>query len=395
MKGNPLLKITKLGQSIWLDFLDHEVIHSGKLRRWIQEDGLSGVTSNPEIFKRAIDGSDDYTDAIRSLALRGQSAEQIYESIAVEDIKHAADVFRSTYEQTHGRDGLISLVVSPYLAHDTLSTIEEARRLWATVSRPNLLIQVPATQRGLAAIQQLVSEGINVNAALVFGLPRYRKVAEAYVAGLQARAAQKKALEHVASVASFLVSRIDVWVDPKLQELAQDGGPNASLARRLKGQTAIASAKMAFQLHEDIFGGEHFRKLAHKGARAQRLLWASTSTKKPNDSDVKYVEALIGPHTVNTLPMETLDAYRDHGSPAPRLIQGLEEAHRVLQDLAKLGLDLDQVGQQLEDEGVENLKSAYDKLIAALNAKREAVLGQSPDRQPVTKAGPRNAPGRP
>lgn len=373
MTDNPLLKLTGLGQSFWLDFLDHELIHSGKLRHWIQEDGLSGITSNPEIFEQAINGSGDYTDPIRSLAHRGQSAEQLYETIAIEDIKQAADLFRPTYDQTHGRDGFISLAVSPHVAHDTLATIEEARRLWATVNRPNLFIKVPATQRGLAAIQQLVREGLNVNAALIFGLSRYRKVAETFLAGLQARAAQNKALDHVASVASFFVRRIDVLMDPKLNKLAQAGGPRARVARRLIGQTAIASAKMAYQISEEIFDSERFRKLAEEGARTQRLLWASTSTKDPDDGDLKYVEALIGPDTVSTLPVQTLEAYRDHGNPAPRLMQGLEEAHQVLDDLARLGFDLDEIAQDLEDEGVARFRNAYDKLMVSLDIRRETV----------------------
>jgi transaldolase/glucose-6-phosphate isomerase len=380
MKNNPLLKLRTLGQSIWLDYLRRGMIASGELKRLVEEDGLLGVTSNPSIFEKAIGGSHDYDDAIRVLALVGKDAEEIYQTLTVEDIQRAADIFRPIYDRLEGRDGFISLEVSPHLAHDTDGTVAEARRLWADVARPNVFIKVPATKEGVPAIRQLIAEGINVNVTLLFGLPRYREVVEAYLAGLEARAAQRQPTDHVASVASFFLSRIDVLVDPLLEK-EMTGGGNAPLAETLHGQVAIASAKRAYQLYKQYFGGERFRRLANKGARTQRLLWASTSTKNPAYSDVKYVEALIGPATVNTVPEETLNAYRDHGDPAPRLEEGLVEAQQVLTRLSSLGIDLEAVTQQLEDEGVEKFNKAFDRLMDTLKQTCAAALKEPLDHQ--------------
>jgi transaldolase/glucose-6-phosphate isomerase len=379
MKNNPLLKLRTLGQSIWLDYLRRGMIASGELKRLVEEDGLLGVTSNPSIFEKAIGGSHDYDDAIRVLALVGKDAEEIYQALTVEDIQRAADIFRPIYDQLEGRDGFISLEVSPHLAHDTEGTVAEARRLWAAVARPNVFIKVPATKEGVPAIRQLIAEGINVNVTLLFGLSRYREVVEAYLAGLEARAAQRQPIDHVASVASFFLSRIDVLVDPLLEK--KMAGGNAQLAETLHGQVAIASAKRAYQLYKQYYGGERFRRLAGKGARTQRLLWASTSTKNPAYSDVKYVEALIGPATVNTVPEETLNAYRDHGDPASRLQEGLVEAQHVLTRLSSLGIDLEAVTQQLEDEGVEKFNKAFDRLMDTLKQTRAAALEEPLDHQ--------------
>lgn len=373
MKTNPLLELQRLGQSIWMDFLNHEVIHSGQLKRWINEDGLRGVTSNPAIFEKAINGSGDYDDAIRALATKGRSAEQIYEAIVVEDIKHAADVLRATFEKTEGRDGFVSLEVSPHLAYDTPATIEEGRRLWAAVSRPNLFIKVPATREGLPAIQQLIREGINVNVTLLFGLPRYREVAEACLAGWKGRAADGHTLGDVVSVASFFLSRIDVLIDARLDQIVQAGGGQTDLAKKLRGQTAIACAKIAYRMFREIFEGPQFAALAAQDARPQRLLWASTSTKDPAYSDIKYVEALIGPNTVNTLPRETFEAYRDHGDPALRLPEGLDDARETLAGLPQLGIDLDEATQQLEDDGIRKFQEPFDRLIEGLRAKAVAA----------------------
>jgi transaldolase/glucose-6-phosphate isomerase len=384
MKDNPLLKLNSLGQSIWLDYLRRGMIVSGELQRLIEEDGLSGMTSNPSIFEKAIAGSHDYDDAIRALALEGKSVEETYQILTVEDVQQAADLFRPIYDETEGRDGFVSLEVSPHLAHDTDGTIAEARRLWAALDRPNVFIKVPATQEGVPAIQQLISEGINVNVTLLFGLPRYRKVAEAYIAGLEARAEQGKPIERVASVASFFLSRIDVLVDPMLEKVMQAGGPKAKIAEAPHGQVAIASAKIAYQMYQEIFDSERFLKLAGQGARTQRLLWASTSTKSPADSDVKYVEALIGPETVNTVPVETLNAYRDHGQPAPRLEEHVPEAYEVLDHLPQVGVDLNKVTQQLEDEGVEKFNKPFDQLMATLEEERAAALREPLDRQALS-----------
>ena len=374
MKENPLLQLSTFGQSIWLDYIRRQMIDSGELKKLIDEDGLKGVTSNPAIFQKAIAGSTDYDEAIRTLAQAGKSVEAIYQALTVEDVQRAADLFRPLYDRMEGKDGFVSLEVNPHLAHDTQGSVAEARRLWQALSRPNVLIKIPATQEGLPAIRQLISEGINVNVTLLFGLPRYREVAEAYIAGLEDRAAQGQPLGRVASVASFFLSRIDVLLDPKLEKLAAAGGPKAQTATDLIGQVAIASAKVAYTIYQEIFGSERFQKLAAQGARPQRLLWASTSTKNPAYPDVKYVEPLIGVDTVNTLPPETLAAYRDHGDPAPRLTEEVDRAAAVLTRLPELGLDLDQATQQLENEGVEKFNQPFDSLMATLEGKRREVL---------------------
>jgi transaldolase len=375
MKDNPLVKVGAVGQSIWLDYISRRMIDSGELQRLIEDDGLKGVTSNPAIFQKAIAGSADYDPAIGSMARGGAGIEAIYQALTVEDVGRAADLFRPLYDRLDGADGFVSLEVNPHLAHDTAGTVAEARRLWQALARPNVLIKVPATREGLPAIRQLISEGINVNVTLLFGLPRYREVAAAYIAGLEDRAAQGQRLERVASVASFFLSRIDVLLDPKLEKLVAAAGSQARTAGDLVGQVAIASAKQAYAIYREIFGGDRFGKLAARGARPQRLLWASTSTKNPAYPDVKYVEPLIGPDTVNTLPPETLEAYRDHGDPAPRLTEGLDRAADVLKRLAELGIDLDQATRQLEDEGVEKFNQPFDSLMATLEAKRREVMG--------------------
>lgn len=366
MHANPLKTLGTFGQSIWLDYIRRDLITSGQLRRLIEEDGLQGMTSNPSIFEKAIVDSHEYDEDIRTMAREGKGVKAIYETLSQRDVQSAADEFRSVYDKTDGNDGYVSLEVNPHLAHDTKGTVEEAHRLWKTLARPNVFIKVPATTEGLSAIQELISEGINVNVTLLFGLPRYRQVADAYLTGLAARAARGMPVNHVASVASFFVSRIDGLVDPLLEQVIVQGGDKAALAKTLRGHVAIASAKVAYQLYKGIFGSGRFKTLADQGARVQRLLWASTSTKNPDESDVKYVEALIGPDTVNTAPLTTLDAYRDHGDPKARLEHDVEEAHRVLERLPELGISLDHVTRQLEDEGVEKFNKPFDKLMATL-----------------------------
>jgi transaldolase/glucose-6-phosphate isomerase len=381
MRVNPLLKLQSFGQSLWMDYIRRHMITSGELKRLIEEDGLRGVTSNPSIFEKAISGSHDYDDAIRAMALEGKSVEEIYQTLTVEDIQRAADLFQPTFHRLKGSDGFVSLEVNPHLAHDTERTISEARVLWSSVNRPNVMIKVPATREGLPAIRQLISEGINVNVTLLFGLPRYREVAEAYIGGLEERIVRGEPIDHIASVASFFLSRIDVLVDPLLEKKMKDEEAKALTAAHLLGETAIASAKIAYQIYKEIFGSKRFSRLADRGARPQRALWASTSTKNPTYSDVKYVEALIGPETVNTLPQETLHAYRDHGIPASRIEEGAEEAHKVLRQLAELAIDIDQVTQQLEDEGVEKFNKPYDSLMETLKTKRAAAFKERVDRQ--------------
>lgn len=382
MKNNPLLKLESFGQSIWLDYLRRGLITSGELKQLIDEDGLSGVTSNPSIFEKAIAGSHDYDEAMSALALAGKSVDEIYEALTVEDIQQAADLLRPVYDRLNGRDGFVSLEVSPHLARDTEGTIAEAHQLWAAVNRPNVLIKVPATQEGLPAIKQLISAGINVNITLLFGLLRYQKVAEAYMAGLEARLAQGQPINHVASVASFFLSRIDVLVDPLLEEQMNGKGKEEdSLVKSLHGQVAIASAKTAYQIYKQIFNSQQFRKLAEAGARPQRLLWASTSTKNPAYSNIKYVETLVGPDTINTLPQETLNAYRGHGYPKLRLEEGFERAQDMLHDLSKLGIDLEAVTQQLEKEGIDKFNKSFDHLMQTLHQERQAALAEPVDQQ--------------
>ena len=366
MKNNPLKQLGTFRQSVWLDYIRRDLIVSGELRRMIEADGLRGMTSNPAIFEKAIVESHDYDADIQSMALEGKGSKEIYEALSQSDVRSAADEFRQLYEKTDGEDGYVSLEVNPHLARDTNGTIEEARRLWNALNRPNVFIKVPATAEGLPAIQQLIGEGINVNVTLLFGLPRYRQVAEAYIAGIEACKAQGKAVKRVASVASFFVSRIDSLVDPLLEPIIAQGGKEADIVKKAHGQVAVASAKLAYQIHKDVFGGIRFKELTEAGARVQRLLWASTGAKNPEYSDVKYVETLIGPGTVNTIPMETLNAYRDHGVPKARLEQDVKKARWVLERLPELGIDIDKVTQQLEDEGVEKFNQPFDKLMATL-----------------------------
>ena len=371
---NPLRRLEQFGQSIWLDYIRRRMITSGELQRLIDEDGLKGITSNPAIFEKAIAKSQDYDEAMRAMVRQNKSVTEIYHDITVADVQMAAYKFLPLYNKLDGRDGFVSLEVNPHLARDTDGTISEARQLWQAVSRPNVLIKVPATLEGLPAITRLISEGINVNITLLFGLPRYEQVAEAYLAGLEARLAKGESVQRLASVASFFLSRIDVLVDPILEKMAAAGGPQAQTAKSLRGEVAIASAKLAYAIYRRLFSTERFKSLAAKGARTQRVLWASTSTKNPDYSDVKYVEPLIGPDTINTMPPETLEAYRDHGNPAPRLEEGVDQATAVLQRLPELHIDINQVTQQLEDEGIDKFNKPYDSLLKTLEDKRQEML---------------------
>ncbi len=373
MKRNPVLELESLGQSIWIDFIRREMISSGELKRLIEGDGVSGVTSNPSIFEKAFAEGQDYDDAIRALILEGKDVSTVYQELTVQDIQAVADLLRPTYDSTDGRDGFVSLEVSPKLAYDTEGTIKEARQLWSLVQRPNVMIKVPATKPGIPAIQQLTGEGLNINITLLFGLSRYREVANAYLAGLEALAAKGADLRQVTSVASFFLSRIDVLLDPMLEQKMLAIGRQADVAARLHGQVAIASAKVAYEIYKEIFGSERFQKLADQGARTQWLLWASTSTKNPAYPDTKYVEPLIGPETINTVPIETLNAYRDHGKPKRTLDQNVAEARKTLAALPSVGIDLDSATDQLEQEGVQKFNTALDKLMTSLKKKQAAI----------------------
>lgn len=367
---NPVFQAHELGQSIWLDYLSRQIMASGKLSRMIEDQGLRGVTSNPKILAGAISGGSEYEEPIRRMTAKGKSAVEIYEALAVEDIQQAADLLHSHFEGELECDGFVSLEVSPHLAYKTRETVEEARRLWQAVDRPNVFIKVPATKQGLPAIRTLISEGVNVNVTLLFGLPRYREVTEAYVLGLEDRVLQGKPLNGIYSVASFFLSRIDTLIDPKLDELATGAQGEAAA---LKGEIAVASAKLAYQLYKQIFSAVRFQKLAEKGARKQWLLWGSTSTKNPEYSDLKYVEALIGPETVNTVPEDTFQAFLDHGKAEARLEEGTGEAQYTLVKLANAGIDIDQVTEQLVHEGVQKFSEPFDQLIATINERKQAA----------------------
>jgi transaldolase/transaldolase/glucose-6-phosphate isomerase len=371
---NPVAQIADFGQSIWLDYIRRKFILSGGLQKLIDEDELKGVTSNPAIFEEAISGSDDYKDTLAAQAKTGHSAKDIFLSLAIEDVQKACDLFAGVHEKTAGQDGFVSLEVSPDLALNTEATIEEGRSLWKAVKRKNVMIKVPSTKEGLPAIEQLTSEGINVNVTLLFGLERYREVAEAYIAGLEKRAQKGEPVNHIASVASFFLSRIDTMVDPMLQEAAKKNDEKSAVAGRLVGKVAIACAKVAYQIYKEVFGSDRFKVLEAKGAKPQRLLWASTGTKNKAYSDVMYVEELIGPNTVNTVPVKTLDAYRDHGNPAARLEENAEEAKQVLQQLKEVGIDLDAITQKLEDEGIQKFIKPFDHLLQTIEQKRQEAV---------------------
>jgi transaldolase/glucose-6-phosphate isomerase len=366
---NPLKELLNYGQSMWLDYIRHDLFTTGKLAKLIDEDGLRGMTSNPSIFEKAIGESTLYDDILHSLASRKDlTTTDIYEQIAIRDIQSAADALRSVYEQSKFRDGYVSLEVSPLLAHKTQETIDEARRLWKAVKRENVMIKVPGTAEGLPAIRQLISEGINVNVTLLFAQEVYEKVAEAYIAGLEDLAARVGDLKKMASVASFFISRIDTLVDSKLNDkLKTTTDPNQqSLLKNLPGKVAIANGKLTYQRYQRIFSGPRWQALAAKGAQTQRVLWASTSTKNPAYRDVIYVEELIGPDTVNTMPPATIDAFRDHGRPRNSLTEDVPGAAKVMDDLARAGVSIKEVTDQLTSDGVKLFADAFAKLLAAV-----------------------------
>ena len=364
MKHNKIKSIRDLGQSIWLDFFDRKIMDTGKLKRLIEDDGVSGVTSNPSIFEKAISTSSDYDQDIAVLSQTKRSYEVIFFSLAVKDIKRAADLFKPVYINTNGEDGFVSLEVSPHLAHDTEETIKQARELWKAVNRKNVMIKIPATAEGLPAIRKCTSEGININITLLFGLPRYKEVVDAYLSGLEDRVKANQPIDQITSVASFFLSRIDVLIDPLLEEKGLG---------KLKGEVAIASAKKAYEIYKEVFKSERFKNLEAKGAKRQRVLWASTSSKDPSFIDVKYVEALIGVDTINTIPIETLEAFNDHGKVENHLEDNLDIATNLLAQLKENGIDINAVTQKLEDEGIEKFNKAYAKLLEAIKKKRQPV----------------------
>lgn len=364
METNRVKHIYDFGQSIWLDFLDREIMDSGKLKKLIQEDGLRGLTSNPAIFEKAISNSSDYDADIAALSKQKLSSDEIFFGLAIRDIKRAADIFRPVYDETNGADGFVSLEVSPHLARNTEGTIKQAVELWKAVDRQNVMIKIPGTEESLPAIRKCISEGININITLLFGLARYKEVTLAYMQGLEDRVKANLPIDKISSVASFFLSRIDVMIDPILAEKGLDN---------LKGEVAIASAKEAYGIYKELIKTKQFRDLEAMGAKRQHLLWASTSTKEPSYSDVKYVEALIGKETINTIPMETLEAFRDHGRSANNLEVDIAKSQHVLKQLKDNGINIDTISQKLVDEGIEKFNKPYDTLLSGIEKKRAKI----------------------
>lgn len=371
---NPLQQLGDFGQSIWLDHLSRAYIRDGKLKQAVDNDNITGVTSNPSIFEKAIGHSTDYDDQIAQLIQRGVTDKRaVFRELAIADIKAACDVLTPVYRRTNGADGFVSIEVAPDLASNTEGTMNEARQLWRAVDKRNLMIKVPATKAGLPAIRDLTAEGINVNITLLFARDVYEMVADAFIQGLERRPADAD-LSNIASVASFFVSRIDSKIDEQI-EARFDGATETDRAalQRARGRTAIANAKLAYQMYKRIFAGPRWTQLARRGAKAQRLLWASTGTKNKAYSDILYVETLIGPNTVNTMPLETLAAFRDHGRPAVTLETCLTESEAILSGLAKAGISLETATTELTEEGVKKFEEAADKLYTAIEQKRDAL----------------------
>jgi transaldolase/glucose-6-phosphate isomerase len=366
---NPLKDLLQYGQSVWLDYIRRDLLTSGELKRLIDEDGLRGMTSNPTIFEKAIADSTLYSDILQSLTSRTDlDAKGRYEVLAIRDIQDAADFLRPVYDSSKRRDGYVSLEVSPYLARDTEGTLAEARRLWKTVGRENVMIKVPGTAEGIPAFQQLISEGININVTLLFSQEVYKRVAEAYIAGLEQLSARGGDVSKIASVASFFISRIDSSVDAIVGErlkASKDQREQEQL-KSILGKVAIANGKQTYVSYQKLFSGDRWKALATKGAQTQRVLWASTSTKNPNYRDVLYVEELIGPDTVNTIPPATLDAFRDHGRARPSLTEDVGSANRTMETAAKLGISMKEVTDKLTDDGVRLFAEAFDKVLKAV-----------------------------
>ncbi|HMR98964.1 MAG TPA: bifunctional transaldolase/phosoglucose isomerase [Anaerolineales bacterium] len=372
---NPIPKLTSLGQSLWYDNIQRKILENGEFKAMIERGDIRGVTSNPTIFNNAIAKTNDYDSALTPLAWAGWDAEKIFWQLAIEDIKAACDAFAPLYEESNGGDGYVSIEVSPNIAHDTNATVAQAEQLWARVARKNLMVKIPATKAGIPAIRKAIAAGVNINVTLIFSLARYAEVMDAYLSGLEDRANAKQSIDHIASVASFFVSRVDSKIDPQLP----DGSP-------LKGKAAIANAKLAYDEYHKTFAGARWEKLKYKGARVQRPLWASTGTKNPAYPDTLYIDNLIGPETVNTVPPATLDAFKDHGVASMTLVRGLDESKQIIEQVESLGISMDAVTQQLEDEGVKAFEDAFAQLIKTIDERRKnaaSSLGLLAD--PVSK----------
>ncbi len=360
-------------QSVWLDDISRAMLQSGALERQIQQDGIRGITSNPTIFEKAIAAGDAYNDQIADLIRAGKSSGEIFEAVEVDDIRNACDLFAGIYRDSGGNDGYVSIEVAPEFARDTEGTIGEARRLWSSVDRPNLMVKIPGTAEGVPAIKQSLLEGISINVTLLFSVERYEEVALAYVEALEERHAKGESIETLASVASFFVSRVDTLVDGKLEERINADPGVADLAGSLKGKIAVANARLAYQTFLEIFESDRFAPLRTAGGNVQRPLWASTGTKNPSYSDVLYVESLIGPDTVNTMPSKTIDAFVDHGVIARTVDADVERARQAIADLAKVGVDLRAATAQLEEEGIASFAKSFDSLIGGVEGKRAAL----------------------
>ena len=377
MKKNPLIALKELGQSVWLDTLSRKLINSGELKRLIDEEGLSGITFNPSIFQKAISGSNDYDLSLQRLLEQGARDEkELFLGLAFEDISTSADMLRPTYQVTGGRDGFVSIEVSPDLAYDTGATIAEARRLFSALNRKNVLVKVPGTKQGLPAIEQLTSEGVNVNVTLLFSVERYEEVIEAYFRGLEQRVSKGQPIHEITSVASFFVSRVDTLTDKLLETRLSSAASKAEKDKitSLFGKAAVANAKIAYKKYKNIFSGKRFLTLKEKGGRIQRILWGSTGTKNPKYSDIKYVEELIAPDSINTLPETTLDAFKNHGQTKITISDHLEEAERVFPELKSAGIEINDVTEQLEREGVKLFSDSFFTLLKEIAQKRDSFL---------------------
>jgi transaldolase len=363
---SPIEQLHALGQSIWYDNIERGILENGELEAMITRGDIRGVTSNPSIFRNAIANSDAYQTDITKFAAEGLTALEIYERLAITDIQHAADLFRPLYDASAGGDGYVSLEVNPHLANDTEGTIQEALRLWEAVDRPNLMVKIPGTEAGLPAIADAIAAGLNINVTLIFSVERYRGVIDAFVSGLEARLASGAALNQVASVASFFVSRVDSKIDPILEGIIVQEGPPAQAARNLLGVAAVANARHAYQIYLDAVAEDRFKALLDHAALTQRPLWASTSTKNPAYPDVKYVNDLIGRDTVNTIPLATLEAFKDHGTAALTLEGGEPDPTELLNQIESLGISLEMVTRELEQEGVQAFATAFDQLIGTI-----------------------------
>ena len=375
---NTLQQLHDHGQSPWLDYITRDILKNGRLQELIAL-GIVGLTSNPTIFQKAISGSQLYDDELRRLVREGKSVDEIYDTLVLDDIRAASSILRPVYDRTNGRDGLVSIEEPPRLAYDTPQSIEEARRLFHYLNLPNVMIKIPGTPAGISAFRQVISEGINVNVTLVFSLESYRKVAEAYIAGLEERAAAGRPIERIASVASFFVSRVDTAVDNKLDKLiaATDDEARKNELRALQGKAAIANAKLAYDAYKEIFAGPRWDALAQKGARTQRCLWASTSTKNPKYRDILYAEQLIGPDTVDTMPPATIEAFLDHAVVERTVDKDVDQARAALAAIEKAGISMDEVTLRLQKDGVKQFADSFDELIDAISARRQEMMAHA------------------